>query len=426
MRRNVAPVQESQSSLFVRRSILTSSSSSNAKRTPKDTLVPRVTGTQTSQSMGLFCTPLISRRNLTYWLSVQAGKTNRACASRTIFISTAIRRPPTFRQREIVSYEDYYKEFIHSDAKFRQDYGALLDYSRTLNSQLQAKKITEADRGFLISGVLIALHNDAFIKSYRSHRTAKQLATNLLETIQAEFEAASLPQDRADDLAQAFSFISHSPSLVKDKEYFIQLISGIDDNINTFMRTHEYDDTIGQFYVEFLRYANNDKGLGIVLTPRPDIADLFTELAEVNRDSVVFDNCCGTAGLLISAMEAMIRDAGPDGNRSRRGSENQQLFGVGYQTKIYALAVSNMILHGDGKTNIFRGDLLQDATRLIAPHKPTVGLLNPPYENKTVKEDREELEFILGNLECLEQGGKCVAIVPITPARRHLQARSPN
>ena len=73
-----------------------------------------------------------------------------------------------------------------------------------------------------------------------------------------------------------------------------------------------------------------------------------------------------------------------------------------------------MILHGDGKTNIFRGDCSKDATRLIAPHKPTVGLLNPPYKNKTVKEDREELEFILGNLECLEQGGKCVAIVPIT------------
>jgi len=77
------------------------------------------------------------------------------------------------------------------------------------------------------------------------------------------------------------------------------------------MRTHKYYDIIDQFYIEFLRYANNDKGLGIVLTPF-HIAELFAELADVNRSSVVFDNCCGTAGLLIAAMKAMIRDAGAD------------------------------------------------------------------------------------------------------------------
>ena len=52
----------------------------------------------------------------------------------------------------------------------------------------------------------------------------------------------------------------------------------------------------------------------------------------------------------------------------------------------------------------------------MGPRRPTVGLLNPPYKNKTVKQDREELEFVLNNLECLRQDGKCVAIVPITCA----------
>lgn len=316
--------------------------------------------------------------------------------------------------RTIVGFEEYYQSFLHSDVKFRQDYCTLLDYSRKLNSTLQAKKVTEAERGFLISGILIALQNDAFKKSYAEHSTARQLARNLLETIRAEFESADLPQERRDGLAQAFSFISHSPTLTKSKEFFVDLIRGIDDNINAFMRTHEYYDTIGQFYVEFLRYANNDKGLGIVLTPH-HIADLFTELAEVNRDSVVFDNCCGTAGLLIAAMKSMIHDAGPDAKLKRR-IKDRQLFGIEYQVNIYALAVSNMILHGDGKTNIIRGDCFEDAIRLVAPRKPTVGLLNPPYKNKTVKEDKEELEYVFNNLECLVQGGKCVAIVPITCA----------
>ena len=101
------------------------------------------------------------------------------------------------------------------------------------------------------------------------------------------------------------------------------------------MRTHEYYDTIGQFYVEFLRYANNDKGLGIVLTPH-HVAELFAELAEANRDSIVFDNCCGTSGLLIAAMKSMIRDAGPDDNLEKEDQASPTIWHR-ISRKIYAL-----------------------------------------------------------------------------------------
>ena len=188
--------------------------------------------------------------------------------------------------RDIVSFEDYYQAFITSDIKFRQDYEALLDYSRNLNHELQSQKITEAQRGFLISGVLIALKNRAFKQSFDSHQTAKQLKTNLLNTISSEFENARISTDRSEILAQAFSFIETLPA---DKEFIVSLVQSIDENINTFMRTHKYYDTIGRFYIEFLRYANNDKGLGIVLTPH-HIAGLFAMLADVNKDSIVFDN----------------------------------------------------------------------------------------------------------------------------------------
>jgi len=232
--------------------------------------------------------------------------------------------------REIVSYNEYYDAFIHSDAKFRQDYESLLDYSRALNSQLQAKKITEADRGFLISGILIALQDEAFRRSYKAQQGTRQLARSVLDTIRGEFEIAQLPQARREELVQVFSFIEHSPPLINDKRFFVGLIDAIDASVNSFMRTHQFYDTIGQFYVEFLRYANNDKGLGIVLTP-PHVADLFVELAEVNRNSIVFDNCCGTGGLLIAAMRAMVRDAGPD-EAKQTNIKNAQLYGMEYQT----------------------------------------------------------------------------------------------
>jgi type I restriction enzyme M protein len=334
--------------------------------------------------------------------------------SHYLHLKGATKAIPFEEARDVVPIDEYYEAFLNSDAKFRQDYEALLDFSRSLNNQLQARKVTEAERAFLISGILIALKNKAFKGSYKSHKTGKQLANSLLGTIRDEFESAKLPEDRRGILDLAFAFIARSPTLTGDKEFFVKLIDDVDSNINAFRKTHEYYDIIGQFYIEFLRYANNDKGLGIVLTP-PHVAELFSDLADVNKKSIVFDNCCGTSGLLIAAMSAMIRDAGAD-SRAQDRIKNRQLFGIEFQPKIYALAVSNMILHGDGKTNISRGDCFVDAARIAGPHKPTVGVLNPPYKNKTIAEDKEELEFVFNNLECLQQGGRCVAIIPITCA----------
>ncbi|CAN5859657.1 hypothetical protein BH11PLA1_BH11PLA1_18180 [soil metagenome] len=316
--------------------------------------------------------------------------------------------------QEILSLDDYYEALLKSDAKFRQDYEALLDYSRSLNDLLQAKKMLEARRGFLISAVLIGLQNDAFKKSFKSQRRGKDIAVSLLATIEAEFSAANLPAGRQASILQAFSFIEESPVLVGDKDFFIELIEGIEENVNAFMRTHKYYDTIGQFYVEFLRYANNDKGLGIVLTP-PHVAELFADLAEVDHQSVVYDNCCGTAGLLIAAMKRMILATGGDRKKEAR-VKNKQLVGIEFQPEIFALAVSNMILHGDGKTNISRGDCFSDGPKTTEPYAPSVGVLNPPYKNKRMPDDREELEYVFNNLECLSHSGKCVAIVPITCA----------
>lgn len=314
---------------------------------------------------------------------------------------------------ELLPFSDYVSFIENSDVKYRQDYKALLEFSRSLNNELQAKKITESERAFLISGVLIGLQNDAFKASMKSHKTGRQLGTALISAINTEFESADLPQDRREVLDLSFSFISKSPALTADHEFFLDLIQSIDENINAFRRTHKFYDVMGQFYIEFLRYANNDKGLGIVLTP-PHVAELFAELAEVDKDSVVFDNCCGTAGLLIAAMGKMVEDAGADSEAIKK-IKYTGLVGVEFQPKVYALAVSNMILHGDGKTNLFRGDCFLDTAGAKAM-KPTAGLLNPPYKNKTVKSDKEELEFVLNNIRTLEPGSKCVAIVPITCA----------
>jgi type I restriction-modification system DNA methylase subunit len=162
--------------------------------------------------------------------------------------------------------------------------------------------------------------------------------------------------------------------------------------------------------MEFLRYANQDKGLGIVLTPT-HITDLYAGLAEVNKDSVVFDNCCGTGGFLVSAMRKMIREAKRDKKKEKEIKE-KQLVGIEYDDDIYALLISNMIIHRDGKTSMYRGDCFKESGKVKEKYSPTIGFLNPPYKTKGTP--TEELEYVLNNLDTLSEGGKCLALVPMS------------
>ncbi|KWT86797.1 HsdM family class I SAM-dependent methyltransferase [Candidatus Magnetominusculus xianensis] len=315
----------------------------------------------------------------------------------------------------LLSVNDYLSGYLISDEKLSQDYNILLEFTKKLNDRLHSYKISEKYRSLLISCILMALENRRFKTTYQSYGPSdtKELAENLVDTVVRELKNSDIRSDYLDNLKVQFGFIKTDTSLSTKKDVLKELISDIDKNINSFIKTHKYIDVLGQLYIEFLRYANSDKGLGIVLTP-PHITELFAELAQVNKNSIVYDNCTGTGGFLISAMKKMIEDVKGDSETIYR-IKKEQLIGVEYAADIFALAVSNMYIHQDGKTNIINGDCFDsDIIKVIRSKKPTIGLLNPPY--KTRKYETEELEFVLNNMECLADGAKCISIVPMQSA----------
>lgn len=332
---------------------------------------------------------------------------------------------------KLLTPNDYLDGYLKSPEKFRQDYNSLLEFTKQLNDTLHSHKILESQRSLLISCILIALENKAFVAAYslfgstkaadtldeqkkKIDNAAKELANYLVETVSNELKNANIKGDKLDNLNIQFGFIKTDTSLSTKKDVLKNLIEDIDKNINQFIKTHEYFDVLGQLYIEFLRYANSDKGLGIVLTP-PHITELFSDLAQVNKNSIAYDNCAGTGGFLISAMKRMIEDAKGDQERIKK-IKKDHLIGVEYQAHIFALAVSNMYIHQDGKTNIINGSCFdEDIIKEVTTKKPTVGFLNPPYKSDK-KKDTDELEYVLNNLECLVDGAKCVAIVPMQSA----------
>lgn len=301
-------------------------------------------------------------------------------------------------------FADYIKQY--KDARFRVDYDNLIKYTRTLNEEMHKRKIPENNRAILFSGILIALEDDTFHDTFGGYTQAGRLSQFLIESVTQKLEHANIQKIRIHEMQQTFNFIKSHTALI-DEGYLLELVKDIHKEIRPFIKSNRYFDIISHCYVEFLKYANNDSGLGIVLTPS-HIAQLFCDLANVSKDSVVFDNCCGTSGFLIAAMQKMIAQANGDSAEIEK-IEKERLVGIEYQDHIFTLAVSNMIIHGDGKTNIIKGDCFKKIDE-VSSYKPTIGLLNPPYNDVT---GIDELVFVENNLFAIEKNGAVVAIVPM-------------
>ncbi len=312
-----------------------------------------------------------------------------------------------FKDDKLLDLEIYQKGFETDERKFNQDFQELLKYSKTLNDSLHNLKVKEHERSLFISGTLIALTDKAFCNSYKL-KEPKSLAKLLISTIE---EKLNIVQNKpvVVDVISSYSFITTHTILSKEADALKNIVEEIDKKINNFIQTYKYYDVLGQFYIEFLRYANNDNSLGIVLTP-PHITEIFTEIANINKDSVVLDTCTGTGGFLISSMRKMIKDAGGDLDKEYK-IKDEQIIGVEMQHDIFSLVCSNMYIHGDGRSNLIKGKCFDsDVKNKISEYKPNTGFLNPPY--KTSKNDDAEFKFILNNLEQLEKRSLCVAIIP--------------
>lgn len=171
------------------------------------------------------------------------------------------------------------------------------------------------------------------------------------------------------------------------------------------------EDFIGRFYGEFMSYSGGDgQTLGIVLTPQ-HICDLMCDLVDVQPNDVVLDPTCGTGGFLISAMHRMLK--GASSNQQRGSIRKRQLHGFELQSNMFAVAAANMILRGDGNSNLLCCDFLKENSAQVQLKGATVGLMNPPYsQGDKASPDQYELSFIEHLLDSLVVGARAAVIVP--------------
>ena len=89
-----------------------------------------------------------------------------------------------------------------------------------------------------------------------------------------------------------------------------RVFSKIVDDLGIYYKIGLTTDFTGKLFNEMYNWLGftQDK-LNNVVIPPPYVAKLLVKLAHTNKDSVVWDNATGSAGLIIAAMYEMIIDA---------------------------------------------------------------------------------------------------------------------
>lgn len=167
---------------------------------------------------------------------------------------------------------------------------------------------------------------------------------------------------------------------------WLEILSFITENIYRYIdeNSSEGQDILNLFFITFNKYTGKaDKNQAFT----PDhITDFMAKLTGVNRNTRVLDICCGSGSFLVQAMVKALADArkslnSQDATFLIEEIKQDHIFGIEVEEKAYGLSTTNMLIHGDGNSNIEFGSCF-DMQDFIVKAKPDVVLMNPPYNAK--------------------------------------------
>ena len=293
------------------------------------------------------------------------------------------------------------KELEHLKEQREREIGASL--VRLNNDIYQNEKgLSENDRVYLVAAAIIATLgipgkvstlDKSELKS--STEDGNRDGDIILRKIEAFLKEKSLPVGKKDMIVRTLQNTLTTDNInkpVNGESQLKRVFTKIVDDLGIYYKTGLTTDFTGKLFNEMYSWLGftQDKLNDVVLTPSY-VATLLVRLARVDMDSFVWDFATGSAGLLVAALNVMLADAkakikSPDEYaRKSAAIKASQLLGLEVLSNIYMLAILNMILMGDGSSNILNRDSLKDFNghygfgKTEEKFPATAFVLNPPY-----------------------------------------------
>lgn len=264
------------------------------------------------------------------------------------------------------------------------------------------KGLSERDRVYLVAASIIATLGvpgkvAALEKQELKSSTEEENRDGdiILRKIKAFLNEKNLPQEKRELIVRTLQNTLTTDNINKVENGESQLkrvFTKIVDDLGIYYKIGLTTDFTGKLFNEMYSWLgfSQDKLNDVVLTPAY-VATLLARLARVNMDSYVWDFATGSAGLLVASMNEMLNDAkdkikSPDKFAIKSAEiKANQLLGLEILSEVYMLAILNMILMGDGSSNILNKDSLKEFNGHYGFGKTDekfpvdAFVLNPPY-----------------------------------------------
>lgn len=264
------------------------------------------------------------------------------------------------------------------------------------------KGLSERDRVYLVAASIIATLGvpgkvAALEKQELKSSTEEENRDGdiILRKIKAFLNEKNLPQEKRELIVRTLQNTLTTDNINKVENGESQLkrvFTKIVDDLGIYYKIGLTTDFTGKLFNEMYSWLgfSQDKLNDVVLTPAY-VATLLARLARVNMDSYVWDFATGSAGLLVASMNEMLNDAkdkikSPDKFAIKSAEiKANQLLGLEILSEVYMLAILNMILMGDGSSNILNKDSLKEFNgnygfgNTDEKFPADAFVLNPPY-----------------------------------------------
>ncbi len=266
----------------------------------------------------------------------------------------------------------------------------VVDSIKTLNEKLHADGVNEKLRSQFVGTCLLALQNGLIYKDVKetldpeTGRTLKreEVVLGSVEKILEGLLSRSSSINKAEKLTILNNKVLNDQDITRlTYDELTEILSYIDDNVIPYINDKNTagQDLLNLFFTTFNKYVGkSDKNQAFT----PDhICDFMSKAVGVNRNSRVLDPCCGSGAFLVRAMTEAMDDC--DTEEEREHVKQHQIYGIEIEEGAYGLSSTNMLIHGDGNSNVVNDSMFKRG-KWIEDNDINIVLMNPPY-NATKK-----------------------------------------
>ncbi|MCR5308506.1 MAG: SAM-dependent methyltransferase [Bacilli bacterium] len=240
-----------------------------------------------------------------------------------------------------------------------------------LNELLHQYGIKEAIRSQFVGTCLLALKNSLVYSGCTNAQIRAGIESVLTSLLERDLRKAT-------KLAILKTKVLDSQD-VKDLDdiKFRKILNFIETNILPYIndRSTQGQDLLNLFFTTFNKYVGKaDKNQAFT----PDhIVHFMCKVCGVNRNSYVLDPCCGSGAFLVRALTEAMDDCSTQEEKDE--IKKKHIFGIEYEEGAFGLSTTNMLIHGDGNSNIIQGSCFKDLDDCVKDTHINVVLMNPPY-----------------------------------------------